>query len=80
MVTTFRRYRIEPWVSVNPIGENVLSKNSLRVYWLLGLAVGDAAGAGGGVTFEQSIRMFQSSPSRITAQYPLISVGPNFSP
>src|ERR1700758_3519083 len=33
-----------------------------------------------GVMFEQSIRIFQSSPSRITDQYPLICVGPKFSP
>src|ERR1700747_1722891 len=32
------------------------------------------------VMFEHSIRIFQSSPSRITDQYPLICVGPKFSP
>jgi hypothetical protein len=33
-----------------------------------------------GVMFEHSIRIFQSSPSRITDQCPLICVGPKFSP
>src|SRR5258707_26741 len=49
-------------------------------YWLLGLAVGDGVASGAGVTFEVSIRICQSSPSRITDQYPLIGVGPKFWP
>jgi hypothetical protein len=52
----------------------------IRCYWLLELAVGDGVAAGAGVTFEVSIRIFQSSPSRITDQYPLICVGPKFWP
>ena len=64
------------------------SKNSLRVYWVLGLAVGDdvAAGCGAkfllmsmtlsGVTFTVAIRTFQSSASRtkIIDQWPLIVI------
>jgi ribosomal protein S27AE len=34
-------------------------------YWLLGLVVGDGVAAGAEVTFVVSIRIFQSSPSRI---------------
>ena len=52
------------------------SKNSLRVYWSPGLAVGDAVAAGcgaklllmrstlSGVVFQASTRIFQSSASR----------------
>jgi hypothetical protein len=36
--------------------------------------------AGAGAVFEVSIRIFQSSPSRITDQYPLICIGPKSFP
>ena len=55
---------------------DVLSRNSLRVYWALGLAVGDGVAAGCGaklwwmrrtlseVVFQIHMRIFQSSASR----------------
>jgi hypothetical protein len=39
---------------------------------VLGVVVGDGVAAGAGVTFVVSIRIFQSSPSRMTDQNPLI--------
>src|SRR6266481_4233455 len=49
-------------------------------YLLLGVVVGDGVAANAGATFQVSTRIFQSSPSRITNQYPLVCVGPKFSP
>jgi len=51
-----------------------------RCYLLLGVVVGDGVAAGDGDMFEVSIRIFQSSPSRITDQYPLMGVGPKSFP
>ncbi len=46
------------------------------LYLLLGVVVGDGVAAGSGVMFEVSVGIFQSSPSRITDQYPLICLDP----
>jgi hypothetical protein len=40
-----------------------------KSYWLLGVVVADGVAAGAGVWLKVSIRMFQSSPSRIIVKF-----------
>ncbi len=54
-----------------------LSPCGPRSYSLAGVGVGEGL-ASAGVTFGLSIRILKSSPSRITDQYPLIFIGPEF--
>jgi hypothetical protein len=51
----------------------------IRILFVVRVVVGDGVAAGAGVMFQISIRIFKSSPSRITDRYPLISLGPLFS-
>ncbi len=64
-----------PLVDVNPIADEPLllskhpgsdlSPRKSGCYWLPGLAVGDGVAAGAGVWFQVSMRIFQTSPSRV---------------
>ena len=85
--TGLRSFSERPVTSVSPVVErnasrcslgDVSSKNSLRVYWVLELVVGDGVATDcgaklllmrmtlSGVKFTIATRIFQSSPSRTT--------------
>ena len=65
---------VNPFYSRSPGFSNPVTA-WIGCYWLLGVVVGDGVAApvagGAGVMLKVSIRIFQSSPSRITVQYAL---------